>query len=336
MEQVRMETCSRCKERWFSMDLKERVCHACFLRGKANKTPFLMSAENGMDPGEPPAHLPALTQIEEMIIARSRVQMMIYRYRGHQYHYSGHCVSFMQNTMKTVDVLPNLPAELDVVMRITRITGISPFPGPDRRPTDRWRHILIVSRSDRRCGCGGTPGARTTGSRRAAPAEFSIDGPQFNVAATEADLIVREIASRNSPPPSIPAPSIRQTPIDEASGQDRIFTMAFPTGQADFNTPRMRKVDLNDYARHLMCFHDGGFGRHPCWLFFVFNLLMCRKANSSARFYVSKASGLKDLSREELTEALRTNEGPGHSDQHRLHMVHGLDPMGDIVRHRTW
>jgi hypothetical protein len=63
-----------------------------------------------MDPRVLPAHLPILTQIKEMVIARSHVQMVLYRYRGHQYHYSGHCVSFMQNMIKTVDVLPNLPS----------------------------------------------------------------------------------------------------------------------------------------------------------------------------------------------------------------------------------
>ena len=30
MEQVKMESCSRCKERWFNMDLKDDVCHRCF------------------------------------------------------------------------------------------------------------------------------------------------------------------------------------------------------------------------------------------------------------------------------------------------------------------
>jgi Domain of unknown function (DUF6570) len=116
MDQVKMETCGRCKERWFAMDLKGGVCHACFLRDKRNQSPFLMSADNNMDPGELPSLLPELTQVEEMIIARSHVQMMVHRYRGHQYHYTGHCVSFMQNTVKTVDVLPNLPSELDVVV----------------------------------------------------------------------------------------------------------------------------------------------------------------------------------------------------------------------------
>ena len=98
------------------MNLKDGICHACFLRDKRGQTPFLMSAENQMDPGVLPAHLPILTQIEEMVIARSHVQMVLYRYRGHQYHYSGHCASFMQNMVKTVDVLPNLPSEPDIVV----------------------------------------------------------------------------------------------------------------------------------------------------------------------------------------------------------------------------
>jgi hypothetical protein len=111
-----MEYCVRCRERWFAMGLRNETCDACFLRDKGSQSPFLMSAENEMDPGEVPAHLPALTQVEEMIIARSHVQMLVHRYRGHQYHYSGHCVSFMQSNVKTVDALPNLPSELDIVV----------------------------------------------------------------------------------------------------------------------------------------------------------------------------------------------------------------------------
>jgi hypothetical protein len=83
MAAVEMETCSRCQERWFEMDLKHNVCHRCFNRDKGNKMPFLMSADNEMNPGELPAHLPELTQVDEMIIARSHVQMLVHRYRGH-------------------------------------------------------------------------------------------------------------------------------------------------------------------------------------------------------------------------------------------------------------
>jgi hypothetical protein len=136
--------------------------------------------------------------------------------------------------------------------------------------------------------------------------------PNLNITTTEVDLILNEISGRNPISPGLPAPSIRSTPIDKAAGKDRIFAIAFPTlyptGLADFNAPRLRKVNLNDYAQHLMCFSDRRFGRHPRWRFLVFNMLMQRKANSSARFYVSKASGLKDLSRDELTEALLTDK----------------------------
>lgn len=118
--------------------------------------------------------------------------------------------------------------------------------------------------------------------------------PDTNITATEAELILQGITGQHPIPPGLPAPSIRMTPIDEASSRERIFAMAFPTlyptGRTDFNAPRQRKVDLNDYAQHLMCFHNGRFGRHPRWRFLIFNILMRRKANLSARFYVSKAS----------------------------------------------
>ncbi len=47
------------------MDLKDSVCHRCFLRDtnkrKQPVTPFLMSAENDMDPGVVPGFLPELS-----------------------------------------------------------------------------------------------------------------------------------------------------------------------------------------------------------------------------------------------------------------------------------
>jgi hypothetical protein len=61
MAVVEMETCSRCKEHWFSIDLKDTVCHSCYLRDKGGQTPFLISIDNEMDPGDVPAHLPVLT-----------------------------------------------------------------------------------------------------------------------------------------------------------------------------------------------------------------------------------------------------------------------------------
>lgn len=275
-----METCTRCKERWFAMDLKAEVCHACFLRDEGSRTPFLMSAENEMDPGDIPAHLPELTQVEEMIIARSHVRMMVHRFRGHQHHYSGHCVSFMQNTVKTVDVLPNLPSELDIVVlrpsdrvvesdpqyrrqfrsdfRVRKgrvITWLRFLKGyhPDYRyitvsldrinalPVDENVSSSLVSIIDP------DPGDEVPDqfiSANLPPPNSQSMVPNLDITRTEIGLIVQGITGRKLPPSGLPAPSIRMTPMDEASGRDRIFALAFPTlyptGRADFNTPRLR------------------------------------------------------------------------------------------------
>ncbi len=69
LDKVKIETCIWCQVHWFSIDLKDRICHACFLRNKGNKSLFLMSVENEIDLGMILAYLPKLTQVEEMIIA---------------------------------------------------------------------------------------------------------------------------------------------------------------------------------------------------------------------------------------------------------------------------
>jgi len=130
--------------------------------------------------------------------------------------------------------------------------------------------------------------------------------PNLHVTATEADLIRGELTGHG-----IPAPSIRATPLDEASASERIFTMAFPTlyptGHADFNSPCLQTISLSNYACHLLCYYNGQFGHYSQWQFLVFNILMWWKAASAARFYVSKASSLKDLTHKELMATLEDN-----------------------------
>ena len=69
-----------------------------------------------MDPGAVSEHLPTLTEVEEMIIARVHVHLQVARVRGQQYRYTGHVVCFGQNTPKTWKQLPLLPAELDILI----------------------------------------------------------------------------------------------------------------------------------------------------------------------------------------------------------------------------
>jgi ATP-dependent DNA helicase PIF1 len=351
MADEQMETCQRCRERWFSMRLRAGICHSCSLRDKAGCSPFLMSVENNMDPGDILAHLPVLTQIEEMIIARSHVQMMVHRVRGHQYHYSGHCVSFMQNIIRTVDILPNLPSELDIIIlrpsdqivtadvryqrqyrtdfRVRRSAVLTWLrflkrnhqdyayitisdQRIDQLPVDADVSNLIQTVIDDTDVLTDVPAATDDIS----PPNSQSMVPDLNTDLTEREIILNGLTTTREPdglfPDGLPAPVIRNTPLDEAAGADRLFAMAFPTlyptGKADFNEPRIRKVSLKEYARHLLCFTDGRFGRHPRWRFLVFNILMRRKAGASARFYVSKVPDMKGLTREELAELLQKTD----------------------------
>lgn len=99
--ELSMEECTQCKERWFNMKVSRGICHACTLRDSTQRRgagPALFSDANNMDPGDMPPNLEPLSALEEMVIARAHVHMQVRRVRGCQYSYSGHCVSFAQNT----------------------------------------------------------------------------------------------------------------------------------------------------------------------------------------------------------------------------------------------
>jgi hypothetical protein len=117
MNKIQMEKCVRCKEKWFEMKLNSsEVCNKCIVAQKRKAMPYVYSEGNAMDPGEMPDGLQPLTQVEEMLIARAHVQMVMKRVRGHQFHYSGHTVTFLQDVVKFSSALPLLPEDLDIVM----------------------------------------------------------------------------------------------------------------------------------------------------------------------------------------------------------------------------
>ncbi|KAB2110926.1 hypothetical protein AG0111_0g1920 [Alternaria gaisen] len=121
LEQEHMQTCTRCNERWFTMKLNsDGVCKGCSTQDSSKKRsseePFLYSAANDMDPGAVPSHLPALSPIEEMCIARAHCFVEVRQHRGVQHKYRGHICNFLSNVGKVYDLLPRLPRELDVVV----------------------------------------------------------------------------------------------------------------------------------------------------------------------------------------------------------------------------
>lgn len=265
MDRVYMETCPRCQERGLEMDLKDGVCHRCFLRDRDSRgqlrTPYLMSAENNMDPGTVPSDLPELTQVEEMVIARAHVQMMVKRVRGHQYQYTGHCVSFLQNIVRTVNVLPTLPADLDIVLlrpsnqhanepryqrqfrmdfRVRRQCVLTWLYYLKANHPD-YRHVTISADRVAALPVDGDVSLSVpyitddtldlTGPGEPPDQPLTTQSAVLSLAqeATEAQLIMEHFTGPRPPVTGVPAPSIRHTPIDESAGQERIFSQAFPT-----------------------------------------------------------------------------------------------------------
>jgi hypothetical protein len=65
------------------MKLKLSICYRCLQRDKGGQSLFLISTINELDLGDVPTYLLELLQVEEMIITRSHVQLIVTRYRGH-------------------------------------------------------------------------------------------------------------------------------------------------------------------------------------------------------------------------------------------------------------
>lgn len=83
MNEERMEECSRCREKWFRMKIRDGICTRCQGKDKTLKEddPFFFSAANKMDSGDIPLGidgnpLPELTQMEEMAIALCHPQII--------------------------------------------------------------------------------------------------------------------------------------------------------------------------------------------------------------------------------------------------------------------
>jgi hypothetical protein len=131
--------------------------------------------------------------------------------------------------------------------------------------------------------------------------------PNLDIRQNKTELLADAFNKRKVP--SVQAPEIRQTPIDELGRKHRLFAMCFPTlfpyGTADWHQGRMRNVFLADWGEHFLKFHDGRFGAHPRFRFLVFNMLMRNKAREASGFWLKKRPDLLGLSLDELKELLR-------------------------------
>lgn len=66
------------------------------------------------------------------------------------------------------------------------------------------------------------------------------------------------------------------------------FPTIFPTGIARIMQPRLTKVEMHEYALHLLHYHDSRFGQHPRFCYYLYNILMCHRSQTTASVFVKK------------------------------------------------
>lgn len=89
------------------------MCTRC---KRDKRDPPHFSAENDMWPGEVPPCLRGLTQVEEMLIARTCPIMSVYRKHGGQRGYRGHVLNLPQDVQEFLDRLPCNVSDLPVLL----------------------------------------------------------------------------------------------------------------------------------------------------------------------------------------------------------------------------
>ena len=109
--------CTVCCEAWSLKSVpkivESYICRKC----KHNKElPGKFSRDNDLVPSSQPAELAALTQVEEMLIARVLPIMPVYVKPGGQRAYSGHCINLPQDVKELADSLPCFPKNIPAMV----------------------------------------------------------------------------------------------------------------------------------------------------------------------------------------------------------------------------
>src|SRR6266699_1363126 len=86
------------------------------------------------------------------------------------------------------------------------------------------------------------------------------------------------------------------------------FPTLFPYGKANFDMPRSRTVTLAAYAKHMLKYQDGRFGRHPLFRYYVFNRIMREQALTATHFLYGRLDK-NGLSLDKLSNVINSNGG---------------------------
>jgi len=141
--------------------------------------------------------------------------------------------------------------------------------------------------------------------------------PNMRDSRTEEEQL-RQAALNSGDPIILPMPSVRGTPISEYSGRPiaiDAFPTLFPTGEADFEANRALKVDMKEWAVHLLHLKGGRFARHPRFHYWVLNTIMRHTAKTASNWYLRTHKEDRELTVEDIRDMIEANDVKGLADR---------------------
>ena len=155
--------------------------------------------------------------------------------------------------------------------------------------------------------------------------------PMPSVRMTEQLVIEQSVLQTTPTVPTVSWPSMSSTAINEFTTEGYMsctFPTFFPTGAADFLTPRHKSVSIANYFKHMLLYCDGRFAKHPRFRFVVIimttfllstDIFLCRyfalntemrhRALQTGRIYVRQSPHDAHLSVDALKDMVCSSEG---------------------------
>ena len=256
-----------------------------------------------------------LTQVEEMLISPILPIMTLYRLPHGQYGYSGHVINLPQDVASFANTLPREPHELDVI--IVRKEGATSSHCDFhvrksvvlhalqwlitnniyyRNVTINFDVLNLLPNNGDLCGL---TTMTVNSEEEEQPGTDDVDPYNAHLGSTfvpmpvrgrtEQQTIRQTIQQPPCAPPTVSWPSTCATPVNEFNTEGYIscaFPTLFPTGAADFLSPRLSTVTVGNYFKHFLLYHDGRFAKHPRFRYFALNTVMRHRALQTGKIYV--------------------------------------------------
>ncbi len=263
-----------------------------------------------------------------MLISTVLPILSVYRLPHGQYGYSGHIINLLQDMTTFVTSLPRHSNELDVLLVRKEGSSASHRDFRVRRSVVlralQWLKTNNIYYKDVKIDMdkqrqlpedGDLTGLSTVMMEMSINEDTTTEQEDPHAAnlttsfipitnqklkGTEKEKIRKSVENRH-----LPWSSSSDVPLNEFTTEGYMscaFPTLFPTGRADFVSPRRRTVTIGNYFTHLMKYGDGQFARHPRFRYFALNTEMRWRALQMGRIYVKQHPRDARLTVEELRD----------------------------------